>query len=133
MTVLPDHVLRLMDPAERKALGKAGTTSAEAQAKHQRTAEKKIHETVARWLTLHKIPFIHSRMDKASTIRKGWPDFTILCGGRAFCLELKAQGGVLSPEQKQCLADIAATGTPCKVAYSEAEALAWLKQSIPSN
>ena len=87
--VLPDHVLRLLTPEQRKALGKAGVTASEAQAKYQRTAEKQIHEAVRRWLSLRQIPFIHSRMDKASTIQKGWPDFTILHKGRAFCLELK--------------------------------------------
>lgn len=130
MTLLPDHVLKLLTPEQRKAIGKAGITATEAQAKYQKVAEKAIHESVRKWLTLRAIPYVHSRMDKASTIRKGWPDFTVLHQGRAYCLELKAPGGVLSDEQKQCLAELETTGTPCKVAYSDAEAISWLKLQI---
>lgn len=125
-----------MSKEDRKPLGKAGVTASEAQEKWQRTEEKKIHETVKQWLNLRGIPYVHCRMDKPSTIRNGWPDFTVTYQGRAMCLEIKAAGGVLSTTQKECIAHLERTGTPVKVAYSDGEALEWLRSqidAIPAN
>ena len=129
-TVLPESFLQCMNPSDRKSLGKAGLTASEAQKKWQRGEERKIHDTVIQWLRLRKIPFIHARMDKPSTIGVGWPDVTVIYRGRALCLELKAPGGRLSEEQTDTLQTLEANGTPCKVAYSDAEALSWLRLMI---
>lgn len=128
--VLPDNLLRLMSAEDRRALGKGGQTASEAQRKWQRGEERKLHEGLAQWLRLRGIPHVHGRMDKASTIRKGWPDFTALYGGRAACVELKAPGGRLSAEQEEVLSELAAASVPATVATTLEEAIAFLKAEL---
>lgn len=119
-----------MSPEDRAKLGKGCVTASEAQTKWRRGEERRMHDVVEAWLRRREIPFVHARMDKASTIAKGWPDFTVVYRGRALCLELKAQGGKPTAEQVETLAILEKTGTPCKIAYSEADALEWLRERI---
>jgi hypothetical protein len=88
-TILPDRVLRLMSPADRQQLGKAGMTIEECQARYALKTERAEQKLFASWLTQRVFYFIQARADRRSTIRAGHPDFTILHSGRTLLLELK--------------------------------------------
>lgn len=69
---------------------------------------------------------------KAMGVRAGWPDITILYGGRLFCVELKADGGRLSPKQRGCLNRIDAAGGAWCIARSVSDIQEFLRGfSIP--
>lgn len=116
-TVLPNHILRLMRPEDRASLGKGGMTADEAARKWQKGEERKMHQVFEADIRRRGWPYLHSRMDKAPTIRKGWPDFSVFNGPRAVCIEFKAEGGKLDQEQKECIAELTAAGVPVLVAY----------------
>lgn len=61
--------------------------------------EKEIHQQFNAFLRERGIPFIEARMDRASTIAKSWPDYTILWMGRVICIEVKTEKGRVSPAQ----------------------------------
>lgn len=126
-TVLPEHLLKLMSPEDRAKLGEAGVTASEAQRKWQGREEAKMHDTVTQWLRLRRIPTIHARMDKASTIRKGWPDITAMWNGRVACSELKAPGGTVSQEQAEVLSELIAAGIAAEVHYSAEAAITFFR------
>lgn len=127
---LPDRVLRLIDPADRKPLGKAGLTHDEAQQKAAVRLERELHEQFTNWLKLHRLPYIHAAMCKKSTIRAGWPDFTVVYGRGVCCVEFKAPGGVVSPDQREVISGLLALGTPVLVTESAAEAIAFTKREV---
>lgn len=82
-SVLPEHILKRMSPTDRKQLGKAGMTAAEAADKAQVKNERDLSKLIVNYLRLHGIePLVH-RTDKKSTATKGWPDitFAISCKG----------------------------------------------------
>lgn len=133
--VLPDHVLRLMSPADRAKLGPAGTLASEAQERWQKREERKMHDELGAFLRLKQIPHIHARMDQKSTIRAGWPDFTCMLRdrfcipqhhARVVCVELKAVGGVLSQAQREVIAELERAGVPVLVATSSGEAIQFI-------
>ena len=130
MTLLPDRILNLMSPEDRAKLGAEGVTATEALAKWQGREERKIHDTIERWLTLRQLPYIHARMDQKSTIRKGWPDFTVTNAGRVACVEVKAPGGKVSADQSEVLAELIANRTPATVAFSAADAIEFFKTHL---
>lgn len=118
---LPDSMLRLMSKEDRQSIGQS--TASEAQQKWKKREEKKMHQTFEQDLIRRKWPYIHSRMDKPSTIRKGWPDFTVMHAGKVVCIELKALGGVLSEDQRQCIAELRCDNTPVMVTEDIGEAI----------
>jgi len=46
-----------------------------------------------------EIPYIWSRTDKAATIGKGTPDFSLFYKGKAYLFECKSKRGTVSPDQ----------------------------------
>lgn len=99
---LPDNILRRMSREHRGQMGKAGVTSAEADAKFTLRAERELQNLCASWLRQHDLFFIQSRMDKRPTVRKGMPDFIVICpGARALAIEIKVPGGKISDDQKK--------------------------------
>ena len=74
---LPQSFLRRMEKSERKPLGKAGILNEEAQALADRRSERQLQEQVAALCRQRNLFFIQSRMDKATTVKKGLFDFTI--------------------------------------------------------
>jgi hypothetical protein len=80
--------------------------------------EKKLSELVCADLSRRGIPYIKARTDKASTIRKGWPDITAMHSGKVCCVELKAKGGTLSKDQRECISDLESAGIPVTVAFN---------------
>lgn len=108
---LPDSVLRCMAPGD-KPKGNAGLTFPEAQEKADTRAEREIQNQITTDLTRRGIPYCLPRIDRKSTIRKGWPDITFAYRGRFIALEVKTSTGKLRPDQRQCLA--ALRDEPCR-------------------
>ncbi len=89
-----------MTPEDRKALGRHGLTQAECAEVVCTMAERELQEQIANYLRQRDLFFMRSRMDKRTTLRKGWPDFTIILhGGLALLVEVKVQGGRFSEDQ----------------------------------
>ena len=72
----PDHVLRMIDFAERQKLGKAFRTNEEIQSAAEHYTERKLHAQIRNLLSLKGIVYLEQRMDKRSRGIKGWFDFT---------------------------------------------------------
>jgi hypothetical protein len=100
MTIIPENFLKLISPANRKALGKAGQTAEEAMAAYSARSEKELQKQICNLLRLRGIIFLNPAMSKKSPLPIGWPDFTIfLDGGKVLFLECKFEGGKLTDEQ----------------------------------
>lgn len=127
---LPDALVRAIAKGDRKVLGLV--TSEEALCAQELRQEREMHKLFANWLRLHGVPFIHARMDKKSTIRRGWPDFTLLWGGRALCLEFKLPGEGLDPDQIEVHRELTLNGTPVQTVHSVAEAIGAAQSLIAS-
>jgi hypothetical protein len=129
MTLLPDRVLRLIDPADRKPMGKAGRTSAECEEKNSQESERKIHNQFIGWLRRNGFEhFYHSNPVKRSTIEEGLPDFGIPAQGRILLGEFKVKPNKLSPVQERVFAELRKGGNEVRVWYSYEEAVEATKQ-----
>ena len=100
-TVLSEGFLQAMPEAERKRLGKAGLTQAEAQAVFQRGEEKKLKDLVLNELNRRGAWFFTQRMDKRTGGRRGCPDIIGCHKGYFLAVELKAAGQQMTTEQGQ--------------------------------
>ena len=98
ISALPDNILRLMSPAQRRSLGQM--TADEAQAKYLAGQEREFQNHVRAYLNCREIEFINPPMNRKSQIPPGWPDFTFCYRGRAVAIETKTIAGKLSPEQR---------------------------------
>jgi hypothetical protein len=98
--VLPERILRLVDPRDRAKLGKAGMTAHEALRKAEVKSERDLHKAIEGLLRVHEIEPIRARMDKLSTINVGAPDFIFSYHGRPIAFEVKLPGGKLTKEQE---------------------------------
>ncbi len=97
---IPERMRRCMSGDDRRA-SRVGPTSAEAAAKAVRCAERELQDQMAGLLRQRNLFFDSSRMDRATTNRKGMPDFRIvLPGGKALMVEAKVAGGELEHEQR---------------------------------
>jgi hypothetical protein len=54
-------------------------------------------------------------------VRPGFPNLLVLHGGRAFCIELKADAHLLEPAQRDCYAALQDARVPTVVARSLAD------------
>jgi hypothetical protein len=97
--IVTEGFLQAMPPEERKRLGRAGITAAEALATFRQGEEKELQDYCYQWLNANQIYFNSDRMDKRTTGRKGRADFRICCHGLWLSAECKAEGGKLTPEQ----------------------------------
>ena len=129
--LLPISFLRRMEKSERKPLGKAGILNQEAQALADRRSERQLQEQVAALCRQRNLFFIQSRMDKATTVRKGLFDFTIFIPSRilhgtlppfALAVECKVKGGKISEDQQYVFSDFhTQTGYPVHIIRSLAQ------------
>jgi hypothetical protein len=117
MNVLPEKILHLMSPEDRKALGKAGWTKAECEDRAEAKNERELSRQIVSLLRRHGIEPIVSRTDKRSTNNVGTPDILFAlgvierpfndCGAVehlapvACAWELKHGNGKFSEEQKK--------------------------------
>lgn len=102
--------------------------------------ERALHDQFERWLRVHEkgpIPYVHSRMDRKSTIRKGWPDFTILRGALPYnhslgscCVEFKMPGEALTDAQVEVHIELKAASVPVKTCYSVVEAIEFTREIL---
>jgi hypothetical protein len=102
-SILPEKTLRMVCAEDRKKMGRAGVTSAEAQAKFEAKSERQMHKDIIGLLNNRGIYFVHSRMDKRTTNAVGTLDFYLCVKGRFIALECKAMNGKLSPEQEKVI------------------------------
>ncbi len=107
-----------MPPEERKQLGKAGVTIAEATEKHSAKLEKEIHDQIEGWLRIRGITYRHDRMDRKTTGTVGWPDFTFAIHGKAIAVEVKRPGETVSDEQGRCQQGLSRDGWLVLIAHS---------------
>ena len=92
--------------------------------------EAELHDQVEAFLRRNDIPYVHSRMDKPSTIRKGWPDFTAMRKGRVACVELKGPHGKLSDDQKEVIIELQGAGVPVEVCDNLMKATKFLIKNL---
>ena len=97
---------------------------------YDRKTEKQIHHTFEAWLRLNEIPYLHSRMDKKSTIRVGWPDFSIFYEGKTVFVEFKKPGGVLSQDQLDVAAELLAEDFKVSVQTEPGQAILWTREAL---
>jgi hypothetical protein len=98
--------------------------------KVERDTERKLHHMFEAWLRLNEIPYVHSRMDKKSTIRVGWPDFSIFSEGKTVFVEFKQAGKELSPEQIVVTAELISEGFEVSVHTEPGRAILWTKSKL---
>jgi hypothetical protein len=128
---LTDRHRKLMDPADRQLLGRAGMTAEEAQAKYVRDTEREMHNKFAAYCHMHGILFEHENPAKRSTSRPGWPDFRCFYPVHHFlAVEFKVRPNVLMPEQEEIRAALEACGFRYVVAYSLVEAIHAAQQEL---
>jgi hypothetical protein len=110
---LPANITRLI-PKEERAKLKVETPE-EVGERVAVKLEKELHDQFLTWCTMKGIIVIRARMDKPSTIAKGWPDTTLLWNGRACCIELKAPGKTTTVDQEKQIWRLKENGTPVTV------------------
>lgn len=131
--ILPDKVLRLIDPAERAKLGKAGMTADEAAAKQEVRLERELHDLIGQLLNRNGITYGHALTHKKSTYTPGWPDFTFAVQGVPCVWEVKLPGEPLDPAQEEIRRGLLANGWHYAIIrlYGEAvEDLAFVKNVL---
>lgn len=118
--IIPQNYLDKMTPEDRKSFGKAGMTWAEVEVKCDHDLELKFHAQVINYFRQKEPPiaYVHANPTRKSTIRKGWPDFTIAVRGQAVAFELKGPNGELSEDQIAVRAEMEANGWRYIVAHN---------------
>lgn len=125
---IPEKMLKLMRPDDRKPLGKAGRTMPEIVAENDAKAEKAIQGHIANYLNLHTIEFIRPPMNKKSILPKGWPDFTLAYKGTPVGLEVKTPIGKLSSDQVERHAAMRKNGWRVEIVRGVPEVQALLRK-----
>ncbi len=110
MTLIPDKYLRLMSPEDRKQLGKAGETFAEATERGSILTERKLQAQIESWFRKNEIYAERQRMDRKSNMTGGAPDFRVCFEGRFVAFEIKVGANHATPEQERELERIRLSG-----------------------
>ena len=93
--LIPGNIVRLMSPADRKALGIL--TPDERTAKADDRAEKELQRLCEQELSRRGIEYIH--LSFRAREKRGYPDLTFALDGVPVAVELKSATGKLSPDQ----------------------------------
>ena len=96
-----EGLLQALPAEERKRLGRAGMTKAEAQAKYAAGCEKDLKRDVVNEVYRRGGWVFDQPMSKKTRGRPGVPDIIACYRGYFIAIELKAAGGTLRPEQAQ--------------------------------
>ncbi len=104
--ILPNNILRRMDPADRAKLGKAGRTAAEVLERGEARAERELQRQIEQWLGLKGYPFYRQRMDRRTTGKVGTPDFLVCVRGRFVAIECKVGRRELTEAQSRELTSV---------------------------
>ena len=130
---LPENLRRCI-PKEERQKDAALQTSEEIADKQAMENEREMHDCFERWCKVNDLDFVHSRMDRKSTIEAGWPDFTILRGiqyaAKACCVEFKHGDNVLQPIQTEVIARLQTRGIPVLVTNNVAQAIHWTRKEL---
>jgi len=99
-------------------------------------AEREMSRQFAAYLTQRELLFVCANPTKKSTIRVGWPDFSIFLPrqnslGVTIFVELKVKDGYLSKDQVVCIESLQKASFPITVAYSLEAAIAFVRQYAP--
>ncbi len=129
VAVIPESLLRLMSPAERAKLGKAGRTMAEIEVEQAAKSEGELQSQLKNLLTLREIVFCSPAFGKRTGILPGWPDLTFAVRGVPCAWEVKHAKNDLQDVQVKVRAQMEANGWRYAVIRSVAEAREFL-QSI---
>lgn len=127
--VIPESLLRLMSPAERRKLGKSGRTMAEIEAEQIADSESELQSQLKNLLALREIVVCSPKFGKRTGILPGWPDLTFAYRGVPCAWEAKHAKGQLEEKQVEVRAQMQANGWRYAVIRSVAEAREFL-QSI---
>lgn len=125
---LPENIRRCMPREDRKVLD--APTNEELAAKLERAGERLLHDQFENWCRINGLIYVHSRMDRKSTIAAGHPDFTVLWKGRGCCVEFKGPGGTLSEDQKLVMKKLGDAQVPTLVTQDVKEAISWVKVQL---
>jgi hypothetical protein len=120
-TVLSEGLLKALPEAERKRLGRAGITQAQAKATFNRGEEKKLKDLVVNELNRRGAWIFDQPMSKKTRGRPGVPDIIGCYRGYFFSVELKATGETLRPDQAQEAVAIRKANGRFVLAYSLAD------------
>ena len=94
--------------------------------------EKELHEWLEIELIRLGISYVHARMDKESTIRKGWPDFSLFYTApdgvcRSCFVELKSKTTPILKDQVEVIAELKSLNIPVLVTGNFTEAVQFIK------
>src|SRR5215831_6259478 len=125
---LTEQQLVLLDPRDRKKLGRRAQTRAEALQMEIGRLERQIHVEFASFCHRHGVDVWHANPTRKSTIAKGLPDFLCWRDGQTVAIEFKIFPNKPSLEQETKFAELRAHGnavhvctqSPTHFAYQEA-------------
>ena len=125
MPLIPENLLRLMSPADKKQYGRAGWTVAEVQERVDLRLERKLHAEFSGFLRRHEFSLvIHTDPRKRSPIRPGWPDFSIFgTRGLTLFIELKVGQNQCTAVQEEVIAELRAAGFTALVLHTYKDAV----------
>lgn len=125
---LPEQFLLRLDPEARAALGPAGRTAAEAQARCADKLEREEQRLFAQDLLRRRLPKVWHKTNQASRATPGAPDFIVGVGGVTLWIEFKKPGtGRFSKEQLEFQGLLAEQKIKLHVVFSAAEAIALIQ------
>lgn len=130
MIVLPEHVLRLMSPADRQKYGMGCMTAAEAASVAIARSEKQLQNQLEALLRRNDIVVIRQRMDRKSNIAEGLPDIMFAVGeegeGTPVAWECKMPRENPTPKQLQKHEEMRRNGWTVRVIRSYHDGLTHL-------
>lgn len=109
-----------------------------SRAAWHRGPERELHDWMEAEMQRLGVAYVHGRMDQKSTIKNGWPDFSLFRAGedgvaRVCFVELKNRGGKLSADQKRVIADLEAKGLPVLVTGDFRKAVEFVREKLKIN
>lgn len=128
-SVLPEHILSKMAPADRAKLGKAGLLAYECHQIALAKSEKELQGQIENMLRLADVHWpMRQRTDKRSNLPLGTPDILFVFRGVPVAWEIKMPGQKPREDQERAMRDMTADGWKCAVVKSYDEALALLAE-----
>ena len=102
----------------------------ECEDRYAKRSETKERKQFEQWLEWHpEIVVCSARTDKRTTIKKGWPDFSLFCApGLTLFLDFKSTGKTLDEDQQKVRDQLVAAGHTFLVPYSAGEAIREVKE-----
>jgi hypothetical protein len=134
LSLLPDHVLKLMSETDRKAYAKsvgqptAGMTSEEAINVASARQESWAQKQFASYCALKGFEYLWHRMDRRTGATPGFPDFLVIVKNQVVFLEFKSAAGRLTEDQERVQMALEKAGLPTLVTQSVAEAIEFIKK-----